>query len=219
MSLDGSAGRSRVSRPAMVAVLLSLGAVLVSATLLVRQNRSDKNEVPTGDALKILNESRTTVGGPFAPGDVIFYASGMFQAKERINLVSARPLKTNGAMEFLTSRVNDLSVDAEARGYVALLCTRRWPPRGFGPTFPLSGTVIEADESFAVTFWVRPKRTQHLEASGIRIVYESAGQRYEQTSDLRSLQLDIDRSRPCDQRPDGWTEPWEGFPSTVDRLP
>jgi hypothetical protein len=177
-----------------ISILVLAAAAVISTSGESEPERSET--VAPGTALVSLQEEAGVIQNDYKiylrPRDIAIFTFGTYRAERSLQMLHAALGKFSPHVELMAVRVNRLeSVAGKPVTYPGLLCTRRWPARGFGPTQPLRGFEVAAGESFAVTAWLRVNEPADLTVESLNIVYRSADTDYEQVLDNSSLRLSV----------------------------
>ena len=200
-------------------VLALLAVCSIGAGIILRDGQSDSasEKVAAGSSISSLEAEAGVVKNRYRiylrPRDIAIFTIGTFGAEKDVTLLQAMPLEAPPQVELLALRVNEMeSRSGEPVTYPGLLCTRRWPPRGFGPTEPLRGFDAEKGDRFAVTAWLRLIEPGDVTVDGLRLLYEEAEQTYRQTFGVSILRMSVSARGeqpdgvPCDPNTG---EPWD----------
>ena len=208
------------SRTLVILVLLAAFAAYTE--------RTSAPEVLFGTALVGESSGHRVFGGN-TPGVVDLVTSEVFVAREAVTLTDASPQVIDEGLELVAARVvflrrSEGTHRALKGGTPLFICTNRWPPAGWGPSYPVPQLEIHAGDRFAVLFYLRPRSAEgSWSSSGVRVIYEAGSQRYYQ--ETQAVEVDIDRARTRRDLPRGvpvcdadawaktdWFEELPGFP-------
>ena len=195
-----------------------------------RKAAPEEEAPPAGTALDD-SEGHTTHYFGTAGEAVFLYAADMLTAKEDLVLVSAAPTSRPSAVEFLGARVVFHRSLSPARpsigGGPAGLCASKYPPPGFGPTYPVRGTAVTAGEKFSVLFFIRARRgiVGDLRTRGLRVTYRAGSEFTHQTDGTEVVMYaqkslddlpDDSKHRRCPIRDgEGWFLPYQRVSSST----
>lgn len=156
----------------------------------------EQAEAEIGRALVSLEEERGVARNSYRiylkPGDIAIVTLGLFRAEEAVNLIEGMPVTLPPDVELLAMRVNELGVTGGGVvTYPGLLCTRRWPPRGYGPTRSIAASSLRKNDQFAVSAWLRLDRPGDVTVDGLEMLYEIDEGVYSQTFGHTSLRMSV----------------------------
>ncbi len=104
-------------------------------------------------------------------------------------------------------------------GWPGAICTSRWPPRGFGPTYPVAGLTVEPGDLVGLVAWIAPRDPRQLgthTADGYQLRFHADGydQQILHRRDMKIVITYVDKRDPRCHRPhDVWTHPDPRFPA------
>jgi hypothetical protein len=153
-----------------------------------------------------------------APSRVLVYGVRRFVASRPVTLREFAPAKVDGELEILTTRASFLTTvsgRATAGGYPGAFCTDRWPPPGYGPSYPVDRLTIAAGETVAFTLFVRAKSPGDFVLDGYVLRFEDdSHERTIRTNGGQRVNMHVlgpadSREAPCDAEGNAsvWTNP------------
>lgn len=203
-------GRSR-------APLAAAAALAVLAAGCSQPGEAEPEELPTGQALwspRAAHGGTTTTSGDIVMGTPFFTGMDRFAVEEPVVLEEVTPLRVDPGMEVLDVVVSFASREGEKGQHRFLLgdaCLDRWPPlteladpgAPVDPDtpawlYPVEGLKLRAGDQILISLVTQPARAGHSSAEGLRIVYRRDGRRFQQTSEVHTVEFDAGDEGGCD---------------------
>jgi hypothetical protein len=190
---------------ALVVALLATSGLAVWAIIdSSKGDLKDPERFSTGSALVSLDAEAGVENSyriHLRAGDIAIFTIGTFRAEKPVRILRGSPVQLPSEVEVLAMRVNELeSVNGGPVTYPGLLCTRRWPPHGFGPTQALEDFDLDEGDRFAITAWLRLAAPGDARVDSLEVLYEDGDDAYRQTFDGSLLRMSV--TAP-DETPEG----------------
>lgn len=149
-----------------------------------------------GGAFKVPNV-------PVPRGSVLAFTVELATVQSDLELLGAEPVQRDG-VDLLETRFNfiDRADGSGWRTYPSGVCTRKWPPKGLGPTHPIASRELKRDDHIAFTVFARANTAGTIR--GIRLHYRIDGKEHLQVSERGKLTLRIADDSPICSQPSGW---------------
>lgn len=104
------------------------------------------------------------------------YGLRTFAADADLTLESVVPARMPPGVELLATRLVYLKspVGHGVQPYLGNLCTKRWPPAGFGQSREVAGTEVYAGEIIGIIAYIRPPGVGVFHVDGFDVTYRDA---------------------------------------------